>query len=127
MAPIATNTTNGDSFASTRTAAPTNGFASGVAVHATARRSPPGGLIQVDGNQTVYDEVNGEIRSRFVDRGAEVTSEFLFVPSDAALRTVSMLINVWVNRAETPEGKLNVKRTERMFEFKTNTKVGKVG
>jgi hypothetical protein len=38
-----------------------------------------------------------------------------------------MLINVWVNRAETPEGKLNVKRTERMFEFKTNTKVGKVG
>jgi myo-inositol-1-phosphate synthase len=44
-----------------------------VKVHASARRSPDGGLIKVESESTVYDEEG--IRAKFVDRGAEVTSE----------------------------------------------------
>lgn len=51
-------------------------------VHASARRSPEGGLIKVDSEDTVYQD--GSIRSKFVDRGAEVTSE-LEIPAVAGL------------------------------------------
>jgi hypothetical protein len=44
-----------------------------VKVHATAKRSPEGGLIQVESESTVYEEDG--IRAKFVDRGAAVTSE----------------------------------------------------
>ncbi len=45
-----------------------------VKVHASAKRSPDGGLIMVEGEGTVYDEDG--IRARYMDRGAEVTSTF---------------------------------------------------
>lgn len=46
--------------------------ASEAKVHPSARRSPEGGLIEVESEDVVYDE--GEIRARFTDRGAAVTS-----------------------------------------------------
>lgn len=46
-------------------------------VHPTAARSLPGGLIRVqDERSTKYDDVQGEIRSVYTDRGCEVKSEF---------------------------------------------------
>ena len=44
-------------------------------VHASAARSPEGGLFKVESEDTTYEE--DAIRARFVDRGAEVTREFL--------------------------------------------------
>ena len=45
-------------------------------VHPTAARSLPGGLIRVQDEQsTKYDDVQGEIRSVYVDRGCEVKSQ----------------------------------------------------
>lgn len=44
-----------------------------VKVHPSARRSPEGGLIKVESEDVVYEE--GEIRAKFTDRGAAVTSK----------------------------------------------------
>lgn len=72
MSPTALNAPDHhDSF--TLPAAQLPGTRGNNAVHATARRSPEGGLIQVDSGDTVYEEEG--IRAKFTDRGAEVTSE----------------------------------------------------
>jgi hypothetical protein len=47
-----------------------------VKVHSSAKRSPEGGLITVESDDVVYDE--SEIRAKYTDRGAHVTSEFGF-------------------------------------------------
>ncbi len=129
MSPIATHT-QGDSFTPTTNGGAATAVSTGdVNVHATARRSPPGGLFKVEGEQTKYDDAKGEIRSRFVDRGAEVTSESSRGDHFESFRRRTEGID-WTGllvSTETPEGQLSVKRTERVFEFKTNTKVGKVG
>lgn len=70
-----------------------------VKVHPSAKRTPEGGLIQVDSPDTVY-EAEG-IKSRFTDRGASVT--------------------------KGPDGKLKVTKTEKTIEFFTKTNVGRVG
>ena len=44
-----------------------------VTVHPSARRSPEGGLIEVQGDDVVYEQEG--VRARFTDRGAHVTSE----------------------------------------------------
>lgn len=43
-----------------------------IKVHPSAKRSPDGGLIKVESEDTVY-EADG-IRAKYTDRGAEVTS-----------------------------------------------------
>lgn len=45
----------------------------GVKVHPSARRSPEGGLIKVESEDVVYE--GDEIRAKFTDRGAAVTSK----------------------------------------------------
>jgi hypothetical protein len=45
-----------------------------VKVHSSAKRSPEGGLITVESDDVVYDE--SEIKAKYTDRGAHVTSEF---------------------------------------------------
>jgi myo-inositol-1-phosphate synthase len=45
----------------------------GTKVHPSARRSPEGGLIKVESEDVVYE--GDEIRAKFTDRGAAVTSE----------------------------------------------------
>jgi myo-inositol-1-phosphate synthase len=42
-------------------------------VHPSARRAPAGGLVKVDSDSTVY--VEGGIKAKFTDRGANVVSE----------------------------------------------------
>ncbi|GFZ42540.1 Inositol-3-phosphate synthase [Saitozyma sp. JCM 24511] len=93
MSPTAVGSTNGhlDSFT-----LPAQGE---VKVHATAKRSPEGGLIQVESESTVYEEDG--IRAKFVDRGAAVT--------------------------KGPDGRLKVTKTENAYEFYTKSKVGRVG
>lgn len=44
-----------------------------VKVHSSAKRSPEGGLITVESDDIVYE--SGEIRAKYTDRGAHVTSE----------------------------------------------------
>lgn len=44
-----------------------------VKVHSSAKRSPEGGLITVESEDVVYDE--SEIRAKYTDRGAHVTSK----------------------------------------------------
>jgi len=50
-----------------------NGSVDQSKVHPSARRSPAGGLIKVESDSTVY--VDGGIKARFTDRGADVVSE----------------------------------------------------
>ncbi|WWC68616.1 uncharacterized protein I206_102546 [Kwoniella pini CBS 10737] len=71
----------------------------GAKVHATARRSPEGGLIKVESDSTKYEE--GGIRAKYTDRGADVV--------------------------KGADGKFTVKKTEKNYEFFTKTKVGNVG
>ena len=52
---------------------PSTGGNNGVKVHPSARRSPEGGLIKVESDDVVYE--GDEIRAKFTDRGASVTSE----------------------------------------------------
>lgn len=60
------------------TSSPIQGASDGLPpVHPTAARSLPGGLIRVQDEQsTKYDDVQGEIRSVYTDRGCDVKSEF---------------------------------------------------
>lgn len=44
-------------------------------VHPSARRTPADGLIKVESDSTVY--VDGGIKAKFTDRGANVVSEYL--------------------------------------------------
>lgn len=44
----------------------------GTHVHASAKRSPEGGLLKVESEDTVYD-ADG-IRAKYIDRGVEVAS-----------------------------------------------------
>lgn len=92
-----------------------------VKVHASARRSPEGGLIKVESEDVVYDE--GEIRAKFTDRGAAVTSESL----PCAVMTEYMCCGIINQDAEGADGKLHVKKTEKNYEFLTKSKVGRVG
>jgi len=87
---------------------------SSVPVHPSAKRSPEGGLIKVEGDGVVY-EAEG-VRAKFTDRGADVTSKRL-VSSYLAL----------ADKPEGPDGRLKVVKTEKNYEFFTKTKVGKVG
>lgn len=48
--------------------------ANDVKVHSSAKRSPEGGLITVESDDVVYE--GGEIRAKYTDRGAHVTSKF---------------------------------------------------
>jgi len=48
-------------------------------VHTSAKRSPEGGLIKVEGEGTSYEEEG--IRAKFTDRGAHVSSQLSFDPS----------------------------------------------
>ncbi|OCF43359.1 myo-inositol-1-phosphate synthase [Kwoniella heveanensis CBS 569] len=101
MSPTALNPVPGhhDSFVLPSTN--DNGHANGVEakVHASARRTPEGGLIKVESDSTVYGEDG--IKAKFTDRGAEVV--------------------------KGADGKLTVKKTEKSFEFFTKSKVGRVG
>lgn len=100
-------------------------------VHASARRSPAGGLIKVDSEDTVYDEEG--ITSRFTDRGAEVTSEFEGVSTRShglMLPLLSLIFQLGrhgLTPSEDAQGRLKVTKTEKHFEFHTNAKVGRVG
>ncbi|WWC60336.1 uncharacterized protein I303_102907 [Kwoniella dejecticola CBS 10117] len=71
----------------------------GVKVHATARRTPEGGLIKVESDSTKYEEEG--IRAKYTDRGADVV--------------------------KGADGKFTVKKTEKNYEFFTKSNVGKVG
>ncbi|OCF75008.1 myo-inositol-1-phosphate synthase [Kwoniella mangroviensis CBS 8886] len=99
MSPTALNPIQGhhDSFSLPTT---TNGSTKDESqVHATARRSPEGGLIKVESDSTKYEEEG--IRAKFTDRGADVVKD--------------------------ADGKFSVKKTEKTYEFYTKSKVGKVG
>jgi myo-inositol-1-phosphate synthase len=85
-----------------------------VKVHSSAKRSPEGGLIKVESEDVVYDE--SEIRAKYTDRGAHVTSTSL-----------SLRIGLVADEVEDANGKLTVKKTEKHYEFLTKSKVGKVG
>jgi len=112
MAPTALDPSHGhhDSFT-----LPAHGEVDQNAVHASAKRSPDGGLIKVENKETVYEE--GGIRAKFTDRGAQVTSAFCQMQSEPGTDAVS----------EDASGKLKVVKTEKEYEFFTKTKVGKVG
>ncbi|EIW66538.1 myo-inositol-1-phosphate synthase [Tremella mesenterica] len=68
-------------------------------VHASAKRTPEGGLLKVDSPDTVYTAEG--IKAKFIDRGANVI--------------------------KGPDGKLKVNKTEKTIEFFTKSKVGRVG
>ncbi|WRT65719.1 uncharacterized protein IL334_002667 [Kwoniella shivajii] len=101
MSPTALNPVQGhhDSFS-----LPSGGVTNGTGVnqtkvHASARRTPEGGLIKVESDSTKYEEEG--IRAIFTDRGADVV--------------------------QGGDGKFSVKKTEKNYEFYTKSKVGKVG
>lgn len=60
-------------------------------VHASAKRGPEGGLLQVEGEGVVY-EAEG-VRAKYTDRGADVTSESILQSHVAALTTMQ---RVWM-------------------------------
>jgi myo-inositol-1-phosphate synthase len=86
-----------------------------VKVHSSAKRSPEGGLITVESDDVVYE--SGEIRAKYTDRGAHVTS----------MSPCYTCVEDFTNGAEDANGRLHVKKTEKHYEFSTKSKVGKVG
>lgn len=80
MSPIALNNTytgtgNGNNSFGSPNLQPTIDAPPFVDVHATARRTPEGGLLKVESEGTVYDDAKGEIRARFTDKGVACTSK----------------------------------------------------
>ncbi|GHJ86468.1 hypothetical protein NliqN6_2870 [Naganishia liquefaciens] len=106
MSPIALNSTytgtgNGNNSFGSPNLQPTVDAPPFTDVHATARRTPEGGLIKVESEGTVYDDARGEIRARFTDKGVACT--------------------------KIEGGRLSVKKVAKTFQFKTDTKIPKVG
>jgi hypothetical protein len=90
MSPIALNSTytgtgNGNNSFGSPNLQPTVDAPPFVDVHATARRTPEGGLLKVESEGTVYDDAKGEIRARFTDKGVACTSEQQFRSSRTLL------------------------------------------